>query len=603
MKKMLCGVITACLMIGTASAATELQKKDAEFLDQLGLFHGTEQGYELDRTMTRAEGAVMLTRLLGGEQEALKGSYQTPFTDVPNWAKPYVGWLYQNKLTNGISKTKYDPNTAMQFKQYAWFTGRAAGYTDAEVAAGKTHLSAESYRREGNQKITRGQAVALSMDTLYDPVANGTQTLAEKLIGQGSIDPAIWSTVKTAFEQAKHTPTAPPASESLSGSSWDALWNGEGYVARRLVNGKVAAQSKLHFSSVYTEGGSAGIFANKKEKFYSLDPLTLTATELLDLTPYTNPNGMTDYFAAVYGNHAGKALLCLANGDGKTANLYVWSKDAKLQKLGDPFLWRQEATVSAETAHDRAYFGGNYGIVSISEKGEVQIISQKPNHWMKPFGSALYFIARDPDVWQEDIRMQGGATIQKWDGERVSTALAVKTGFPVRFGEVKSVSGSQVTACATAEWYSGPTPTLSYALTFVGDAEGAKLTDAGDTDIIPDNIEKKVSKDVVLSWWDQKLFGSSSGSSGTQPAPDRPVPDRSGTLKPEIGKRQIIRITPDKKEEVYLNYEKLLESDPHSIEIFSYDGKTAVFKAYFTYMHAKGDIVTGIIHTLAQMDI
>lgn len=76
MKKMLCAMFTTCLMIGTASAATEMQKNDAVFLDQLGLFRGTEQGYELDRTMTRAEGAVMLTRLLGGEQEALKGSYQ-----------------------------------------------------------------------------------------------------------------------------------------------------------------------------------------------------------------------------------------------------------------------------------------------------------------------------------------------------------------------------------------------------------------------------------------------------------------------------------------------------------------------------------------------
>lgn len=145
MKKMLCAMFTACLMIGTASAATEMQENNAVFLDQLGLFRGTEQGYELDRTMTRAEGAVMLTRLLVGEQEALNGSYQTPFTDVPNWAKPYVGWLYENKLTNGTGKTKYSPDAAMQFKQYARFTGRAAGYTDAEVAAGKTRLSAESF--------------------------------------------------------------------------------------------------------------------------------------------------------------------------------------------------------------------------------------------------------------------------------------------------------------------------------------------------------------------------------------------------------------------------------------------------------------------------
>ncbi len=511
MKKILCVLCAACLITGTASAASEIQKKSAAFLDELGLFHGTEQGYELDRTMTRAEGAVMLTRLLGGEQEALQGSYQTPFTDLPHWAKPYVGWLYENKLTNGTGKTKYDPNAAMQFKQYAWFTGRAAGYTDAEVAAGKTRLSAESYKREANKKITRGQAVALSMGTLYDPMANQTQTLADKLIEHSAIDANTWATVKTAFEQAELQAQTPPpsASQSLKGSSWDALWNGDGYVARRLVNGKVAAQSKLHFSSVYTEGGSAGIFANKKEKFYYLDPSTLNATELLELTPYTNTNGMTDYFAAVYGNYAGKALLCLVNADGKTANLYVWSKDAQLQKLGEPFQWHQEAALSTVTAQDQTYFGGSYGIVSISAKGDVQLISPKPNHWMKPFGSALYFIPRDPDVLEDNILMQGGATVQKWDGKQTSTALAVKTSVPVRLSEVISVSGNQVIACANAQWYSGPTPTLSYALTFTGDANGSKLTDVSSTNVIPDDIEKTVSKDMVLAWWNQKLFASS----------------------------------------------------------------------------------------------
>lgn len=65
MKKIVCAILGSCLLTGTGYAATEIQESDAVFLDQLGLFHGTEQGYELNRTMTRAEGAVMLTRLLG----------------------------------------------------------------------------------------------------------------------------------------------------------------------------------------------------------------------------------------------------------------------------------------------------------------------------------------------------------------------------------------------------------------------------------------------------------------------------------------------------------------------------------------------------------
>ena len=45
----------------------------------------------------------MLTRLLGAEKTALAGNWKHPFTDVPQWADKYVGWLYQNGLTKGVS--------------------------------------------------------------------------------------------------------------------------------------------------------------------------------------------------------------------------------------------------------------------------------------------------------------------------------------------------------------------------------------------------------------------------------------------------------------------------------------------------------------------
>ena len=196
-------ILSALILAGTATAATEIQQQDAVFLDELGLFQGTEHGYELDRTMTRAEGAVMLVRLLGGEAEAKISTYQTPFTDVPDWAQPYVGWLYENKLTNGTFKSTYSPNNPMRFEQYAWFTGRAAGFTDNDVASGKTHLSAEAYRREYGSEITRGQAVALSMDTLYAQMNGETRTLADRLIEQGVFTQESWNSVKKDFEHTK----------------------------------------------------------------------------------------------------------------------------------------------------------------------------------------------------------------------------------------------------------------------------------------------------------------------------------------------------------------------------------------------------------------
>lgn len=204
-------IVSALILAGTATAATEIQQQDAVFLNELGLFQGTEQSYELDRTMTRAEGAVMLVRLLGEEADAKVSVYQTPFTDVPDWAQLYVGWLYENKLTNGTSKTTYSPNDPMHFEQYAWFTGRAAGFTDNDVAAGKTPLSAEAYRREYGNEITRGQAVALSMDTLYAQMSGETRTLADHLIAQEVFTQADWNRVKADFEHAKGIVQTPGA--------------------------------------------------------------------------------------------------------------------------------------------------------------------------------------------------------------------------------------------------------------------------------------------------------------------------------------------------------------------------------------------------------
>ena len=101
-------------------------------LYDLGLFKGTDKGFELDRQLTRAEAAVMLVRLLGAEPEAIARNYGHPFTDVPSWADPYVGYLYQNGLTNGISKTEFGSGRPTTLDDYLTFMLRTLGYKDGE---------------------------------------------------------------------------------------------------------------------------------------------------------------------------------------------------------------------------------------------------------------------------------------------------------------------------------------------------------------------------------------------------------------------------------------------------------------------------------------
>ena len=102
----------------------------AETLKTLGLFVGSDRGFELDRAPTRVEEVVMLIRLLGKEQEALGGSWTHPFTDVPAWADKYIGYAYENSLAGGIGGGKFGTDTPATAQMFATFVLRAMGYTD-----------------------------------------------------------------------------------------------------------------------------------------------------------------------------------------------------------------------------------------------------------------------------------------------------------------------------------------------------------------------------------------------------------------------------------------------------------------------------------------
>ena len=85
--KKLVSVCFVCMLLTFAAGAANVGTIDngypgdteaqAQMLSDLGLFRGTEKGFELEKPMTRAEAAAMLTRLLGAEQAALSGNGRT----------------------------------------------------------------------------------------------------------------------------------------------------------------------------------------------------------------------------------------------------------------------------------------------------------------------------------------------------------------------------------------------------------------------------------------------------------------------------------------------------------------------------------------------
>ena len=114
----------------------------AEGLKDLGLFAGSDKGFELDRVPTRVEEVVLLLRLLGHSDAELKAytSEACPFTDVPAWAKGYVAYAYDNGLANGISSDKFGASVPATAQMFCTFTLRALGFND-DTAKGSTDFT------------------------------------------------------------------------------------------------------------------------------------------------------------------------------------------------------------------------------------------------------------------------------------------------------------------------------------------------------------------------------------------------------------------------------------------------------------------------------
>ena len=188
------GAAAAAMLTASAFAANYTNCADA--LHEMGLFQGTQNGYDLDRTPTRAEAAVMLVRLLGKEAEAKALTYTAPFTDLKGWEKPYVQYLYSNGLANGTNRTTFNPTGKCTAQMYAVFLLRALGYSDT---ADFSYANAiETAREQGIydtgiinvQNFLRDDAAAASYTVLSVSPKNSEGTLLDQLVSENAITEA-----------------------------------------------------------------------------------------------------------------------------------------------------------------------------------------------------------------------------------------------------------------------------------------------------------------------------------------------------------------------------------------------------------------------------
>ena len=197
MKKMRIALASMLVAAGiTATAGAANFTNCADRLKDVGLFQGTNQGYQLDKAPTRAEASAMLVRLLGKEAEAEKLTYTAPFTDLKGWEKPYVQYLYSNGLANGTNRTTFNPTGKCTAQMYAVFLLRALGYSDT---ADFSYANAiETAREQGIydtgiinvQNFLRDDAAAASYTVLSVSPKNSEGTLLDQLVSENAITEA-----------------------------------------------------------------------------------------------------------------------------------------------------------------------------------------------------------------------------------------------------------------------------------------------------------------------------------------------------------------------------------------------------------------------------
>ena len=237
---MLVVIVSLLFTFVTASAVSdELDAEGAATkLNALGLFNGvgTKQDglpdFALDRAPTRAEAVTMLVRLVGKETEALRGSSPVPFNDVPEWAKPYVGYAHENLRIMGVDDVTFASGRAISASEFITFILNALGYipgadfewNKAWVLSDEIGITGGRYNA-ASAEFSRGDIAVISLKALEARMKGSDRTLCSALIEANAFTEAAANTVGiniitvTPVPRSERAPTPAPVQTPAPGAS------------------------------------------------------------------------------------------------------------------------------------------------------------------------------------------------------------------------------------------------------------------------------------------------------------------------------------------------------------------------------------------------
>lgn len=252
-------VIAALSLTVTSFAAdsSPQQQSAAAYLREAGIMLGNESGdMMLEQGLTRAQMAAMLTRVVADPEQFETDSafYRSlcSFTDVPEWAKSYVGYCAANNLVAGYGNGRYGSNDPVASAAACTVMLRCLNdfaaewdYQSACRTAVQMGLAAEEIVADA--EITRGNMAVLICHTMarlgYD--VKLSETVQSNLSADGT------SGAAAAQETAEHFDAAAAKQDIIDRTNALRRENG---VSALTVNGKLMRAAQVRAEEMAASG-------------------------------------------------------------------------------------------------------------------------------------------------------------------------------------------------------------------------------------------------------------------------------------------------------------------------------------------------------------
>ena len=180
-------MLLGMMVVGTSAASyPDVDEKDnveaIEVLNAVKVMIGDRGNFRPDAAVNRHEMAVIMAKLVLGNEAADNYVGSHPFTDVFPWADKYVAACYENGLVSGTSATTFSGNQPLTAVQAAAMMLRALGYKDLSKGASDWRAPVTAMANQirlfngvasnPKEELDRNQVAQLALNTLKSPVVD-----------------------------------------------------------------------------------------------------------------------------------------------------------------------------------------------------------------------------------------------------------------------------------------------------------------------------------------------------------------------------------------------------------------------------------------------